>query len=219
MPPKRQKKKSPPKASTTEEAVSGNDASGDVSRSNIITGARTRKGAETTSDRNNSQTDRETDGEHITAGRKKSPEVVLKKTRPRAQNNSGKSPKRSKGDPQSGTGGAAETTSDRNNSQTDRETDGEHITAGRKKSPDVVPKKTRPRAQINSGKSPKRGKADPQSGTDGAAETTSDHNNSLTDRDTDSEHITAGRNDDDAIKGCGDHGRGRFRLPPPPLAA
>ena len=158
MPPKRQKKKSPPKASTTEEAVSGNDASGDVSRSNIITGARTRKGAETTSDRNNSQTDRETDGEHITAGRKKSPEVVPKKTRP-------------------------------------------------------------PRTQINSGKSPKRGKADPQSGTDGAAETTSDHNNSLTDRDTDSEHITAGRNDDDAIKGCGDHGRGRFRLPPPPLAA
>ena len=157
MPPKRQKKKSPPKASTTEEAVSGNDASGDVSQSNIITGARTRKGAETTSDRNNSQTDRETDGEHITAGRKKSPEVV--------------------------------------------------------------PKKTRPRAQINSGKSPKRGKADPQSGTDGAAETISDHNNSLTDRDTDSEHITAGRNDDDAIKGCGDHGRGRFRLPPPPLAA
>jgi len=44
MPPKRQKKKSPPKASTTEEAVSGNDASGDISRSNIITGARTRKG-------------------------------------------------------------------------------------------------------------------------------------------------------------------------------
>ena len=219
MPPKRQKKKSPPKASTTEEAVSGNDASGDVSRSNIITGARTRKGAETTSDRNNSQTDRETDGEHITAGRKKSPEVVPKNTRPRAQNNSGKSPKRSKGDPQSGTGGAAETTSDRNNSQTDRETDGEHITAGRKKSPEVVPKKTRPRAQINSGKSPKCGKADPQSGTDGAAETTSDHNHSLTDRDTDSEHITAGRNDDDAIKGCGDHGRGRFRLPPPPLAA
>lgn len=147
MPPKRQKKKSPPKASTTEEAVSGNDASGDVSRSNIITGARTRKGTALS------------------------------------------------------------------------ETDGEHITAGRKKSPEVVPKKTRPRAQINSGKSPKRGKADPQSGTDGAAETTSDHNNSLTDRDTDSEHITAGRNDDDAIKGCGDHGRGRFRLPPPPLAA
>ena len=210
MPPKRQKKKSPPKASTTEEAVSGNDASGDVSRSNIITGARTRKGTALS----------ETDGEHITAGRKKSPEVVPKKTRPLAQNNSGKSPKRSKGDPLSGTGGAAETTSDRNNdSQTDSETDGEHITAGLKKSPEVVPKKTRPRAQINSGKSPKRGKADPQSGTDGAAETTSDHNNSLTDRDTDSEHITAGRNDDDAIKGCGDHGRGRFRLPPPPQAA
>ena len=49
MPPKRQKKKSPPKESTTEDAVSGNDASvapglGDVSPSNIINGARTRKG-------------------------------------------------------------------------------------------------------------------------------------------------------------------------------
>jgi len=49
MPPKRQKKKSqkksPPEASTTQEAVSGNkDASGDVSRSNIVSGVRTRKG-------------------------------------------------------------------------------------------------------------------------------------------------------------------------------
>ncbi len=45
MPPKRQNKKSPPEATTTQEAVSGkNDASGDVSTTNIISGVRTRKG-------------------------------------------------------------------------------------------------------------------------------------------------------------------------------
>ena len=78
------------------------------------------------------------------------------------------------------------------------------------KSPEVVPKKTRARAQSNnSGKSPKRGKPNPQSGTAGAAEITSDRNNSLSDHETNGELITAGQNDNDAIKGCGDHGRGR----------
>jgi len=126
-------------------------------------------------------------------------------------NKSGKSPKRGKADPQPGTDGAAETTSDRNNSPTDCETNGDHITAAKKKSSEVVPKKTRAaRMQSNnSGKSSKRGK------TDRAAETTSDRNNSQNERETDGEHITAGQNDDDAIKGCGNHGRGRFKLPPP----
>ena len=49
MPPKRQKKNPTPKEGNTEDVVSGNDASvapglGDVSPSNIINGARTRKG-------------------------------------------------------------------------------------------------------------------------------------------------------------------------------
>jgi len=93
---------------------------------------------------------------------------------------------------------------------------------GKRKSPGVVlPKKTRAGVQSNnSGKSPKQGKkADLQSGTDGAAATTSDRNKSVTDHDTDGEHITAGRkNDVDAIKGCGDHLRGRVMSAPPEAA-
>lgn len=88
-----------------------------------------------------------------------------------------------------------------------------------KNSPEVVKKRPK-RAQTKSDKSPKRCKGAPKSGIDGAVEATSD-NNSMTDRDSNSENITAGRDDDinDAIKDCGDHGRGRFRLPPPPQAA
>ena len=93
---------------------------------------------------------------------------------------------------------------------------------GKRKSPEVVlPKKTQAGAQSNnSGKSPKQGKkADLQSGTDGAAATTSDRNKSVTDHDTNGEHITAGRkNDVNAIKGCGDHGRGRVMSAPPKAA-
>ena len=82
------------------------------------------------------------------------------------------------------------------------------------KSTEVVPTKTRARAQSNkSGRSRKRGKADTQSGTDGAAETTSDHHET-----NGQDNNTAARNDDDAIKGSGDPGQERFRLGAPPAA-